>query len=821
MRNNALNLLLFFVLATGLWFFWSYAEKNWFPKPKSKDGDPAAQVLADAQKLAEQRAEEEAKRTTLASVSGIAITVWEQAKREAEVEAARLAAEKARDSQLAPAWAIAGVAPTVYPLAPIRPTLIALGDATFYNQVLLSTRGAGIQQLILPQFEEADRLGRPVNGVPLHLIPGVPPSREQSLSEVRIAPSVPPTLQPGEVQNPAKLAEPAFTVFHYPSPDDKHPDPFLGETNWQVVSEERLPGGEHKVVFEAELGAPYYVRFRKIYTLAPTDYHVGLRIEIERFGGQKGQGQLRYQLSGPRGLPIEGEWYTTTYRVAQVGYLDRKGSPRRQYEDAATIGARRGGEVVNRGDNTFKYWGVNTQYFASCVAIDDRADDTFERGMRNPIAYVRATTELPFDVPSNPRLPYFDDITVRAASETLDLAPGEKIAHSFLIYNGPAKVRLLGMMQGDRAVSPELVERYQEKLGLQTLTDFRSDNWIGRFANFIYWTDLVIAFTNLMHWLLYMIHQVIPWWAISIVVLTIMVRLLLLVPSKKQTQMNMKMMEVQKRLAPQFEELKKQYANDPSGLHNAKMRLMMANGVNPFVMMGGCLLLLAQMPIMMGLYFCLQESVFFRLEPFMWVQNLAAPDMLLWWGESIPFLTTERDMGSMLYLGPYLNILPLLAVGLMLWHQTKMMPPPADEQMAQQQRLMKFTMIMMAVLFYKVAAGLALYFIVGAIWGLIERRLIPKATDAKPEEDTQPAVATFKPSTAVTPATALAAPPPKGFLGKLKQAMKEKMEELQKQAEEQARRQIRNKKDSPTPNGDSAADQRSTDRRDRKKKRRR
>ena len=63
------------------------------------------------------------------------------------------------------------------------------------------------------------------------------------------------------------------------------------------------------------------------------------------------------------------------------------------------------------------------------------------------------------------------------------------------------------------------------------------------------------------------------------------------------------------------------------------------------------------------------------------------------------------------------------------------MPPPTDEQMAQQQRMMKIMMIMMAVMFYKVAAGLALYFIISTIWGLIERRFIPKADDKKPDGD--------------------------------------------------------------------------------------
>jgi YidC/Oxa1 family membrane protein insertase len=408
-------------------------------------------------------------------------------------------------------------------------------------------------------------------------------------------------------------------------------------------------------------------------------------------------------LSGPRGLPVEGEWYTSIFRVALVGWLDAKKAARRQYEDAATIGGRRGGERVDRGDNTFQYMAVATQYFASAVAIDDTA----EGQARNPWFYVRATTELPFDKKSDPNVPYLDDITVRAASDLIDLAPGEKLTHSYLVYNGPAKVRLLGMMEGDAAVSDALVDRYQDNLGLRTITDFRSDNWLGRFADAIWWTDLVILVTNLMHGLLYYIHSVIPGWAISIIVLTVIVRLLLFVPSKKQTQTNLKMMEVQKRLAPQFEEIKRRYPDDPQMVHREKMRLMMANGVNPFAAMGGCLLLLFQLPVMMGLYFCLQESVFFRLQPFLWVDNLAAPDMLVWWGEVVPFVTTPENIGSFWYLGPYLNVLPLLAVGLMIWQQNKMMPPATDEQMAQQQKMMKIMMYMMAFFFYKVAAGLA------------------------------------------------------------------------------------------------------------------
>jgi YidC/Oxa1 family membrane protein insertase len=825
MRKNGFNIVLFLVFATGFTFLYFYADKHWIKRPEKPAPTPPA-VAADEMKKA------------VRAVAGVVATAFEDAKQQSEEASKRRDEERARDAKNAPSWAVAGVAATAGEMRrvpavlskPVR--LIAFGGDGYYIKSLLTTQGGAVQQVALPRFDAADRLGREVkekdqNGNPtkqpvtFYLIPGQPQPRGKFLNEDYVR----PTIQAGEIKDPEvlkTLSEPSYTIFHYRNPDDKFPDPELGTQHWEVV-EEDTKGEVHKVVFEKSLGAPYFVKFRKIYSLGPRDYHIGLRIEIEGLPGrEKGKGQLRIQISGPRGLPIEGEWYTTMYRAAIIGWLDRKGTPRRRFEDAATVAIRRGGEVVSKDDNLFKYMVVATQYFASGVAIDDQAGEV--GAVKNPWAFVRATTELPFDTKSDQAMPYFDDVTVRAASDVIDLAPGEKLAHSYLVYNGPSKVRLLGLMEGDRAVDESLVERYLESkgLGLGTITDFRSDTWLGSFANLIYWTDLVIAFTNLMHWLLASIHSVLPHWALSIVVLTVMVRLLLLYPSKKQTQMNLRMMEVQKKLAPQIEELKKKYPDNPHDFNRAKMQLMMANGVNPFAAMGGCLLLLAQMPVMMGLYFCLQESVFFRLEPFLWVNNLAAPDMLFWWSEQIPFISTPADLGSFIYLGPYFNALPLLAVALMIWQQNKMMPPPTDEQMAQQQRMMKIMMIMVAVMFYKVAAGLALYFIIGTTWGLIERRFIPKADDKKPDEGGAGETARIEPRTGSpngqpTSVGTVELPKSKGLLGRLREAVQKRMEEMQRQADEQSKRQIRKEKGGQ---GDDPS-RRDDQRRDRRKKRRR
>jgi hypothetical protein len=102
-----------------------------------------------------------------------------------------------------------------------------------------------------------------------------------------------------------------------------------------------------------------------------------------------------------------------------------------------------------------------------------------------------------------------------------------------------------------------------------------------------------------------------------------------------------------------------------------------------------------------------------------------------------------------------------------------------DEQQEMQQKTMKIMMFVMAIFFYKMAAGVCLYFIVSTAWGLAERKLLPKPKD----EPLDPLVGN---SGAGKPAASPAAPAgPPGFFGKLKA----RMEELQKQAEQQ--RQIR------------------------------
>jgi YidC/Oxa1 family membrane protein insertase len=657
------------------------------------------------------------------------------------------------------------------PPTPAQPRTIELGGPDYFIHALLSTKGGGVQSLTLTKFQAASREGRPVflaDGAraPLDLIPDDP-------------------------------VLPSFALYHFPDPGkpgETPPPPVttLGETTWKL--EGRSDNGEEQQVrFSAPVPGYDHLTLHRVYSLRKKDYHLGLTIEIHDERDPEGKGEVRpfrYQLAGPHGVPIEGEWYTYTYRNAVIGMVDSRNNLWRTLEDSRRISYREGGDRIPEGPRAgdfLQYAVVANQYFASGIVVDNKQPAADEGGVdpKGILAWARPTLEteevrgrlLKVNLKTNeilvgmvqdkaeilrfckllPRArkevedlnlgegdlvlveayqvdgqlvagsihhgdasrPFLDDVTVRVNSEIVELKPGETRAHRFLLYQGPIKVMLLGQFSGDEAVDPDLVTRYGDTLHLSTLTDYRSAGIFGSISQAIHFTDLLIFCTKLMHWLLYLLLLIVRNEGLSIILLTVIVRGLMFPISRKQALMSQKM----QALAPELKKVQEKYKNDPQGRTHAMMDLYRKHGVNP---LGGCLPLLLQMPIFLGLYWALQESIRFRLAPFLWIHNLAAPDMLIPWSTKIPWISDPNNMGGFLYLGPYFNVLPVLAVTLMLAVQKMMMPPAADEQQAMQQKMMKWMMILMGLFFYKVAAGLCLYFIASSAWGLAERKLLPK-----------------------------------------------------------------------------------------------
>ena len=106
--------------------------------------------------------------------------------------------------------------------------------------------------------------------------------------------------------------------------NDDYPDPELGVRTWKKVRDDRTDDSQ-AVTYETELAAPYFLKIRKTFSVKKGEYHLGFTVELEPTKDHvAGKGKFRYQVAGPRGLPIEGEWYTTTFRNAYFGREEKK-----------------------------------------------------------------------------------------------------------------------------------------------------------------------------------------------------------------------------------------------------------------------------------------------------------------------------------------------------------------------------------------------------------------------------------------------------------------------------------------------------------------
>jgi len=209
--------------------------------------------------------------------------------------------------------------------------------------------------------------------------------------------------------------------------------------------------------------------------------------------------------------------------------------------------------------------------------------------------------------------------------------------------------------------------------------------------------EIFYAIVDGMTWLLNWLYQVtgslgIPNYGLAIIFLTIIIKVVLYPLTKKQ----MKSMLVMQQLQPKVKEIQDKWKNkDPQKMQQMVMDLYKQNNVNPAA---GCLPLLIQMPILIALYKSLFAFPYINEAHanFIWVNNLSATD-------------------------PYF-ILPVLA-GATTYFQSKMTTMSNDPT----QRMMLYIMpIFIAWISATVPAGLALYWVVFNIVGIIQQFFINK-----------------------------------------------------------------------------------------------
>ena len=413
-------------------------------------------------------------------------------------------------------------------------------------------------------------------------------------------------------------------------------------------------------------------------------YRLQLRVSFR--ASQKTQ--LEYAIDGPNGLPTEGWWYAA--RVSRSwGSLGVRDVAMRFVGEPSTLisGLTLTDEDAEQSasaildEKPLSFAGVDALYFASGLlpAVE---------GTEIPqLAEVQSI--VVGDVPEAARRKLVN-VSCRLLSRELQLEPDVPVTHRFDIFAGPKRPSLLATFGRPQAAMNDLV--YYGWFG-----------WVAR---------PMIA-------ILHVLHAIIRNYGIAIILLTVIVRGAMFPISRKQALSSQKMQVLQ----PEMKAIAEKYKNDPQKRTMVTQELWRKHNYNPA---GGCLLVFIQIPIFMGLYRSLATDVELRQAPLFssairWCSNLAAPDMMLDWSGFMPgFLVAPEG-----WLGPYLNLFPLLTIGLFLWQQKLFMPPAVDEQAKMQQQVMKYMMFFMALMFFKVPCGLCLYFIASSLWGIAERLLLP------------------------------------------------------------------------------------------------
>ncbi len=185
-------------------------------------------------------------------------------------------------------------------------------------------------------------------------------------------------------------------------------------------------------------------------------------------------------------------------------------------------------------------------------------------------------------------------------------------------------------------------------------------------------------------------HSIVGNWGWSIILLTIVVKLILW-PLSSKSYRSMAKMRV---IAPEMQRMKEEFGEDRMRFSQEMMALYKREQVNP---LSGCLPLLLQMPIFLALYWVLMESVELRHAPWMlWIQDLSAMD---------PWFILPLLMGATMFIQQMLN------------------PQPADPMQAKVFRIMPiiFTVFM---LFFP--SGLVLYWIVNNSITILQQWFINK-----------------------------------------------------------------------------------------------
>ncbi len=336
-------------------------------------------------------------------------------------------------------------------------------------------------------------------------------------------------------------------------------------------------------------------------------------------------------------------------------------------EDVESL--RPNGDDKAKQSNNVSWIAYKNQFFSSILIAGDRFSNTsitsksIEKG-QNLLKACTTTATAPFD-------------------------PSGNISTALQFYFGPNKYSTLKESSAE-AINPG------NDLDLQELIYFGWPivRWINRY--FVMYLFDLLSSTGLNM-------------GIVLILLTIIVKICVYPFTKKSYISSAKM----RALKPHIDAVNAKYPKQEDALKKQQetMAIYQKYGASP---MGGCLPMLIQMPIFIALFNFVPNAIELRQESFLWAHDLSAFDSLISWNANIWPIGNHISIFCLLF-----SVTQIINT----YYTSKMQPSVGGPEMEQQQKMMRWMMYIMPVVFFFVfneySSGLNLYYFLSTLSSIL------------------------------------------------------------------------------------------------------
>ena len=266
---------------------------------------------------------------------------------------------------------------------------------------------------------------------------------------------------------------------------------------------------------------------------------------------------------------------------------------------------------------------------------------------------------------------------------------------SYYVYMGPKVEKNLGIYNN--------AAENNWKLSNLKLDEALGSGWLS-------WLETFLKF------LMEFFYKLIPNWGVSIILMTILLKVAMFPLTKKSSVSTLKMQELQ----PRIKEIQDKYKNNPEKMNAEMGKFYKEAGYNP---LSGCLPLLIQFPLIFAMFNLFNNYFEFRGAMFIpgWIPDLSVGDSIYIFPPTIPLIG-----------GSALRLLPIIYVASQLLFTKITQTASANAAGGNSMKLMMYGMpLFFFFMFYSAPAGLLLYWTVSNFLQLIQQMFINKIMHAK------------------------------------------------------------------------------------------